>query len=76
MAKYIYKDGERRKYRGVNIYYSFLGNLITGYYELYHWYIPVTRSIASGVSIEEKEWFKTLKDARERIDRYYRAVGK
>lgn len=65
MAKYIYVDGERRPYKGVNIWYDLTGNCGQ------HWYIEVCCSIASGVSKVQRHYFSTLVMARQEIDGYY-----
>ena len=65
MAKYEYRDGERRQYRGINIWYDLVGNCRD------HWYIEVTYSIASGVSRQYRHYFPTLVMARQEIDGYY-----
>lgn len=63
MTKYIYKDGERRVYRGIPIWW--------GKDYQFHWYIQVTKSIASGVSRTSTLHFETLREAKKEIDSYF-----
>lgn len=56
---------ERHIYRGVPIWR--IPNA-----KHYAWYIEITESIASGISKTFLDYFDTLREAKEKIDSYYK----
>lgn len=68
MAKYEYVNGERRKYRHIDIWYDASPG------RWYHWYVRTWETIASGVSVERRTYFPTIKEAKRYIDEFFTAA--
>ena len=77
MAKYVYKDGERRTYRRIDIKFDLQGQYDYAYNRVCHWYIDkyIVESIGlnpPGKTRETRtrEYFETIADAKRYIDEF------
>lgn len=73
MAKYTYKDGEVRTYKGVEIGYDLDGYHEVGYEWGYpkHWYITLETRIAGKEKARiSRKYFFTLDEAKHYIKKY------
>lgn len=76
MAKYEYKQGERRIYRGIPINYDLKGEYRIGYCKTYHWYIETCTTLYGCWPTKypvntcriRKLYFKTLSEAKDYIN--------
>lgn len=59
-----------RKYKGVMIHYDENGQYHIGFYVLYHWYINITKVLENGSKKTNREYFRTLADAKKYISEY------
>lgn len=76
MAKYEYRQGERRYYRGIPIWYDLKGDFQVGYNEIYHWFIETCTTLCGCGPTKNpvntcrirKMYFKTLAEAKDYIN--------
>lgn len=76
MAKYKYRQGERRVYRGILIWYDLKGDFQPGYNETYHWYIETCTTLCGCEPTNNpvntcrirKMYFKSLTKAKDYIN--------